>query len=194
VRTVAALYVDPKGPYFGMPGVECWGEERDAVTYCGWLPVVAHPPCGPWSRLKHFCKNQLRELGPLAVEQVRRCGGVLEHPAASSLFRHCGMPWPGEPADEFGGWTLAIRQVDFGHQCEKPTWLYVVGLRHSEVNAERERREPTHTIGMARAWRPGTNKPSPRKKLPECTELRRRLTPPELAAFLVDIARRSHAT
>jgi hypothetical protein len=194
VRTVAALYVDPRGPYPAMPGVECWDEQRDARGYDGPHAVVAHPPCGPWGRLYKFCRHQPAELGPIAVAQTRRWGGVLEHPRDSRLWRHCGMPLPGELPDGCGGWTLAVNQVDFGHPCLKPTWLYVVGVRPSDVRVVRQRREPTHTIGMTRAWRPGTNRVSPRANLPECSALVRRLTPHDFAAFLVDIARRTSAS
>lgn len=30
MRTVAALYVDPRGPYFAMPGVDPWDKARNA--------------------------------------------------------------------------------------------------------------------------------------------------------------------
>ena len=38
LRTVAALYVDPRGPYPKMLGVECWNEARDARL---WLVSLA---------------------------------------------------------------------------------------------------------------------------------------------------------
>ena len=43
--TVAALYVEPKGCYVGVLGVEPWDEARDARKYSGPHPVVAHPTC-----------------------------------------------------------------------------------------------------------------------------------------------------
>lgn len=45
---VAALYIDPRGVYPQLTGVDCWGPDRDARTYDGPHPVVSHPPCGPW--------------------------------------------------------------------------------------------------------------------------------------------------
>ena len=49
MRTVAALYVESDGPYAGLDGVDVWDEARDARTYAGPYPVVAHPPCARWS-------------------------------------------------------------------------------------------------------------------------------------------------
>ena len=110
LRTVAALYVDPRGPYPSMPGVDCWDERRDARNYAGPHPVVAHPPCGPWSRLRFFCRHQARELAPLAVAQVRRWLGVLEHPMGSLLWREMALPLP-------GGASRRIRRI---HRRSRP--------------------------------------------------------------------------
>ena len=57
---------------------------------------------------------------------VREWGGVLEHPAGSTLWPAQRLPRPGE-RDAFGGWTLAAPQKWWGHRAEKETWFYVVG-------------------------------------------------------------------
>ncbi|HSY22342.1 MAG TPA: hypothetical protein VK841_09520 [Polyangiaceae bacterium] len=125
---VAALFVDPLGPYPKLLA-EWWDEKRDATRYTGPLPVVAHPPCGPWSKLRHLCTKQDPACGPFAVAAVREFGGVLEHPEHSLLFRWARMPLPGELPDQWGGLTYRVEQVAWGHPCVKPTWLYVVGVR-----------------------------------------------------------------
>jgi hypothetical protein len=180
VITVAALYVDPRGPYPSMPGVECWDEKRDARNYAGPHPVVAHPPCGPWSRLKHFCRRQDASCGPRAVEQVRVHGGVLEHPADSTLFPYCAMPLPGEFPDLWG-FTVAVNQCDWGHVCRKPTWLYVCGVLFPEFPDKPPPREPTHSICNGSGMADG--------KL-RATALQARVTPPAFADFLVELARK----
>jgi len=181
LRTVAALYVDPRGPYPSMPGVDCWDERRDARNYAGPHPVVAHPPCGPWSRLRFFCRHQARELAPLAVAQVRRWLGVLEHPMGSLLWREMALPLPGGLPDAFGGFTVEVDQVHWGHRAQKRTWLYIVGCKPSDIKL-RNGGVATHVVTTSRR--------SDGTALPECTQLERRLTPPAFAEFLLDIARR----
>lgn len=177
---VAALYVDPKGPYPTMADVECWDESRDARAYPGPHPVVAHPPCGPWGRLRFLCKYQDASLAPVAVEQVRRFGGVLEHPAESRIFRRCQLPFPGELPDAWGGVSVRVDQVAWGHCCAKPTWLYVVGVPLATVLAGvRTGGTPTHRVTS------GPRGP----RLPTATKLKRRLSPPLFAAWLVELAR-----
>lgn len=125
---VAALFVCRSTHYSGLPGVDCWDEARDARNYPGPFPVVAHPPCRGWGRLRSFANVQPGELdlGRFAVEMVRRYGGVLEHPAASMLWRDCGLPAPGR-RDVYGV-TMGVNQSDFGHRAPKATWLYICGV------------------------------------------------------------------
>lgn len=128
--TVAALYVEPRGPYPHLVG-EWFDQRRDGRTYRGPHPIVAHPPCGPWSRLRALCTqpDEQRDLGPLAVEQVRTFGGVLEHPAGSVLWDHCHLPPPESLfADQYGGRSYCVAQGDYGHKAPKLTWLYAVRL------------------------------------------------------------------
>lgn len=130
---VAALYVDSSGHYPEM--ARTWfGAEQDARNYRGDLPVVAHPPCGPWGRLRQFCTKDDPDLALHAVKMVRTYGGVLEHPANSKLWAACDMPQPfGLFPDDFGGRSVAVFQSDYGHRAPKLTWLYGVGVDWDSV-------------------------------------------------------------
>lgn len=154
VSDVAVLYVDSKGDY-PKRFAHWWDEKRDARVYEGTLPIVAHPACGPWGGLSRLYKGKEggEDCGLIAVEQVRRHGGVLEHPQGSRLWEACGLPRPGAAADSYGGYTVSVRQCDWGHACAKPTWLYIVGAQRETIEAEvaaQPRREPTHRIWGSR--------------------------------------------
>jgi hypothetical protein len=186
---IAALYVDPRGPYVGRPEVDAWTEDRDARLYDGPYPVVAHPPCGPWGRLRHLCRRpQDRELAPIAVSQVRLFGGVLEHPSGSQIWEYCGLPRPGELPDEFGGYTIEACQCDWGHVARKRTWLYFVGVDRSLLEFP-EPREPTHWIsgGRGREGKKSKTTPVP-PGIKVCSAQQRRRTPPAFADYLIRLA------
>lgn len=188
---VAALYVDPRGPYPSL--VEHWYDQaRDARLYSGPWPVVAHPPCRNWSKLRHLATGDDSDCGPIAVEQVRRFGGVLEHPEGSLLFAHCGLPRPGELPDACGGVTIEVCQVDWGHVARKRTWLYFVRCRPSGPMPAP--REPTH---WCCGFRVSTSRsPANYKRtgcavppgIKVCSAQQRRRTPVAFAAWLIAIA------
>jgi hypothetical protein len=138
---IAALYVSPRGPYAGLPGVEIWDESRDARLYAGPHPIVAHPPCERWGRYWHGGPSaRVRRVKgddggcfAAALSAVRTWGGVLEHPAASSAWREFGLRCPPRAggwvvADWEGGWTCCVDQGHYGHRAQKATWLYAVGV------------------------------------------------------------------
>jgi hypothetical protein len=73
---IAALYVESGGAYFGLDGVGPGGEARDARTYKGPHPVVAHPPCQRWGGKN---KTAIRNATPGSFRDVllsiaRSCG------------------------------------------------------------------------------------------------------------------------
>lgn len=117
-----------------MGQVDAWDEERDATRYAGRLPVIAHPPCRAWGRYAQRAKPipGEKELALFAVAAVRRWGGVLEHPAHSTLWKEAKLPEPGA-RDEFGGWTIGVYQGEFGHRAPKATFIYVVGVEPGQV-------------------------------------------------------------
>jgi hypothetical protein len=223
---VVALYVDAKGPYPAL-GVDCYDIRRDARAYAGSRPVIAHPPCKHWGRLRHLahvvclgCEHSYsahehdfcpkcgdgsnftwsdRDCAPRAVEQVRRWGGVLEHPAGSKLWEACGLPdpywapqkreagarWSSWPDDEFGGYTIELDQVEWGHVARKRTWLYLVGVPRGALEAPPfPGREPTHQVSRdaERAKRRGYT-------LKRTSTRTNTLTPPAFAEYLVRLAR-----
>lgn len=148
---IAALYVEPDGVYADCAGVDAWDEARDARTYAGPWPVVAHPPCERWGRFWHGSPRKPHQfkLGDdggcfaAALASVRAWGGVLEHPADSRAWAahglHAprrGMGW--EVADLLYGWTCYVEQGHYGHPARKATWLYVSGIRNPpELNWSR---------------------------------------------------------
>lgn len=247
LMTIAALYIDPRGPYprmaaniardaaafprmprtYGMPdALDCWDATRDARLYAGPHPVVAHPPCKHWGRLRHLAHVECRacsfngpdrgaalvdgpprcpvcgsiagyvsdrDCAPRAVEQVRAYGGVLEHPAGSLLWEACGLPRVGGPCscnrvdclfvDEWGGYTIELDQVEWGHVARKRTWLYLVGVPREALEASPfPRREPTHRVARDRRMT------DPARGRKECSAAQRRRTPPLFAEYLVRLA------
>lgn len=147
--SVAALFVSPKGPYWGRPDVDAWDEERDARDYRGLLPVVAHPPCGRLSKLAAHTEARYPGRFPIgvdggcfasALQSVFAWGGVLEHPAESKAWDEYSLPSP-----KFGKWfgflrslpgrrsralayVTEVMHVDYGHEAQKRTWLLYVGI------------------------------------------------------------------
>lgn len=135
---IAALFVQTGGAYFGHPDIDPWDEKRDARDYQGDMPVIAHPPCARWCRLAGLVQARWGDKKgddggcfASALASVRRCGGVLEHPAYSDAWVAFELPrplrtggWVGP--DAHGGYSCHVEQRHYGHRARKATWLYAV--------------------------------------------------------------------
>ena len=182
MQTVAVLFARADSIYKTLGGTDVYDMERDARIYDGPHPVVAHPPCRAWGRLRTFAnpRPDERNLARLAVALVREFGGVLEHPAGSTLWTAQKLPRPGE-RDAFGGWTLAAPQQWWGHKAAKETWFYVVGCEPCDIpDVPLVLGEATHVVQSCKRH----------DYRPHITKAEREHTPPDLAVWLVELARR----
>lgn len=167
-------------------GVDTWDIDRDARNWPGGRKIVAHPPCRGWGCLRANSKHTPEEkaLGPWAVAQVQKWGGVLEHPARSSLWKAANLPRPGSGFDQHGGFTLDVDQHWWGHRAQKRTWLYVCGITPGAVPAMPLviTRAPCviNNIHGLRAGQPGYRS--------HVTKREREATPPALAEYLLNLA------
>ncbi len=190
---VAALFVDPRGPYFGRADVDPWDESRDAREYRGGLPVVAHPPCQLWVNLAGV--NFVRYGGPhnrpgndrgcfmRALESVRKCGGVLEHPAGSFAWSTFALRKPQGIGWEAAGSRASVCEVwqsAYGHPARKRTWLYYVGDQ-APFDLRWEREPGTHQVGWFDRKKPALGKRTASE------------TPPAFAEELIRLALHSRA-
>lgn len=140
---IAALFVQPRGCYVGLEGVDPWDEARDARRYAGPWPVVAHPPCERYGAMAlggpRRDGGRAKERGDdggcfaSAIASVRRWGGVLEHPAGSAAWRAFEIAAPPRSggwvaAGDGLGWTCCVEQGHYGHRARKATWLYAAGV------------------------------------------------------------------
>ncbi len=201
--TVAALFVDARGAYAGLPGVDLWPESRDARLYGGPWPVVAHPPCQRWGRYwsggpmlartaKARRKGDDGGCFASALASVRRWGGVLEHPEASHAWATFGLrnppKWGGwHVADFHGGWTCCVEQGHYGHRSRKATWLYAVGVELPSLTWGRSIAGVRMDQGFhSREERRRATKTGARQRL---GKRERAATPPEFRDVLLAMAR-----
>lgn len=175
---------------------DVWDADRDALRWPGGNPIVAHPPCRAWGQLRHFA-NPLpgeKELALWAVDQVRKWGGVLEHPERSHLWPEKNLPKPGA-TDQYGGFTLIVDQYWWGHRARKRTRLYVCGCKINDC--------PDIPLVLGKApgmcGTPGRrldpvtgNRYTAPTNMVEITKREKEATPVDFAEWLLEVANRCH--
>ena len=178
--TVAALYVETGGCYFGVPDVDPWDEARDARSYAGPHPVISHTPCQRWGKMWFGQPLTVKRTGVRKVLgddggcfehslwAARTFGGVIEHPWQSRAWPHFGINVPPREGGWIssglfdGGWTCCVEQGAYGHYARKPTMLLVYGVSLADLEGliwgkTEARLDPAvvERMGLARAKRLG---------------------------------------
>lgn len=207
-KTIAALYVETDGAYYGLPDVDPWDKSRDARLYAGPYPVVAHPPCERWgdmymgSPLVIARTGERKALGDdggcfeAALAAVRKYGGVLEHPEDSRAWDYFGLMKPLKSgfwsmADWDGGWTCHIEQVAYGHVVRKGTWLFAAGVELPSLRWGRDPRKLPSMVQPSKARRAEGRTPS--VSAHGVKDRLRRHTPEPFRDLLINIARSAYA-
>lgn len=115
---IAVLCANNRSIYNEIENIDVYDRRRDARTFAGTAPVIAHPPCRSYSAfMRHWAKPEPgeRDLALFCAERVACNGGVLEHPAHSRFVRRFvgSSEWRIEEVHQ--GW--------FGYPTTKATWL-----------------------------------------------------------------------
>jgi hypothetical protein len=190
---VAALFVRSDSIY-KLLGCDSFDLARPARTFKRDKPIVAHPPCRAWSALKYFARPRYgeRRLAIWAVLIARRCGGVVEHPKGSSLWKTMKLPLPQEAPDQWGGYTIEVDQFNFGHAARKRTWLYIVGTYDLPLAPIRPG-QPTAVCHQPDGARRKKERPNTSGRLPTLPQHEREATPRLFAEWLIEIAHRTRS-
>lgn len=124
------LFCHSKSNYKQLPSFDVYDEKKDALTYTGQKPVLCHPPCRNFSRLRFFSKgDDFENVYPFfCLKLVRTYGGIIEHPYDSLFWKLFDCPKVGS-FDNYGGTSFVFDQFDFGYYTRKRTRLYIVGLK-----------------------------------------------------------------
>jgi hypothetical protein len=122
-----------------------------------------------------------------ALASVRRCGGVLEHPAKTRAWAAHGIPKPdgiGWRAAGANEWVCEVWQSVYGHRANKATWLLYCG-RRPPSDLEWDRPIGTHQIGYRDQRGKVANKPTVGKAEASAT-------PPAFRDALISLARNAN--
>lgn len=176
--STVVLFTQKKSIYNSL-GCDCYDEKRNALNYMGSEPVIAHPPCRLFSRMRGLstAKMSEKDLAYWAVDLIRKNGGVLEHPYLSKLWSEKNIIMPGQGVDEYGGFSLDVNQVWFGHKAIKRTWLYIVGIDPGSIPDYNFLGMPTHMVSHLKRHK------NPRKSL---GKEEASYTPVDFARYLIE--------
>lgn len=175
---IPVLFTQKKSLYNNFEIFDCYDEKRNAFNFSGRCPVIAHPPCRLFSRLRKFSKADVSEkkCAFFALSQVRMFGGILEHPRSSTLWQDGNFDLSGN-LDQYGGFLRSVNLSWFGFPAEKKTMLYFVGISPSVLPPfPLDLSAPHLSVGTSKC-----------KRLPEIKKSSRSETPDQMIKYFIQV-------
>lgn len=177
--TVAVLCAHKKSNYYKIPGLEVYDEVRDCRTFKGGMPVICHPPCAQWSKMKAFSNDnpEQKQLAYFCLVEFKRWGGIFEHPESSAIWDE--FDWPEETL------FYKVDQHWWGFPARKKTILafYQCKPISHPLNFDAVQ----YTVAKSRS----DSKNGQANRLPEMKKSQRSVTTLEFNQWLVDSIRQT---
>lgn len=170
-RHLPVLCTAPRSIYLKL-GADCYDKSRDALSFNKPVPVIAHPPCRRFSKMRGLTKapGSEEEIAYHCLEHVQKYGGILEHPRSSLLWKKLTLH-AGSNLTTCGGMLISVNASWFGHPAEKKTCFYINGITQDKLpSMPYSLTVPTRTIGKSltkhgrspkKACTPGMNNHTP---------------------------------
>ena len=131
---IPVLFTQENSNYNEIQIFDCYDEKRNALSFNYRIPLIAHPPCRKFSKLRGLSTAPLSEkkLAFFALAKVRQFGGILEHPRSSTLWKDGNFNLDGS-VDSYGGFLRSVDLSWFGFPARKKTMLYFCGITPSQL-------------------------------------------------------------
>lgn len=131
---IPVLFTQVGSLYSSDSRFDVYDVHRDAFTFSDRTPLIAHPPCRLFSKLRGLSTAHPAEkkCAFFSLAQVRQFGGILEHPRSSTLWKTGNFNLSGM-VDDYGGFLRSVNLSWFGFPAEKKTMLYFCGLNPGEL-------------------------------------------------------------
>ena len=131
---IPVLFTSHNSLYNDVDVFDCYDVKRNAFNYTGRTPLIAHPPCRLFSRLRMLSSASPieKKCAYFALARIRQFGGILEHPRSSTLWLNGNFKLDGS-VDEYGGFLRSVNLSWFGFPAQKKTMLYFCGINPGQL-------------------------------------------------------------
>lgn len=131
---IPVLFTQENSNYNKFEIFDCYDLQRNALSFSGRIPVIAHPPCRKFSKLRGLSTAPISEkkLAFFALSKVRQFGGILEHPRSSTLWLNGNFNLDGY-VDSYGRFLRSVDLSWFGFPARKNTMLYFCGIAPGQL-------------------------------------------------------------